>query len=139
MVDVFTPEKRSEVMSRIRSSGNKETEEAFAQILRREHIREWRRKAAVFGKPDFVFWRKRVAVFVDGCFWHYCPRHGKIPKTRHAYWKSKIFRNVERAKEVNRELRRRGWKVLRLWSCELSDKPRLNRKLRRLRELLNPA
>ena len=133
--DVFTPRKRSEVMSLIRSVGNFETEMAFVKILRHERITGWRRKAAVFGKPDFVFRDKRVAVFIDGCFWHHCPRHGTIPKTRRKYWQSKIARNIERAREVNRELRRKGWKVVRLWSCELRDK-RLARKLRRLRELL---
>lgn len=136
MADVFTPQKRSEVMSLIRSNGNSETEMAFAEILRQEGISGWRRKAAVFGKPDFVFWNKRVAVFIDGCFWHHCPLHGKIPKTRQAYWQSKIFRNIDRAREVNQELRRRGWKVIRLWSCELRDR-RLGRKLFRLRELID--
>lgn len=108
-------------MSLIRSSGNRETEETFAKILRRHHI---------------CGWRCGAAVFVDGCFWHYCPRHGKIPKTRRKYWREKILRNVERAREVNLELRRRGWKVLRIWSCELEDRQRLTRKLHRLRKFL---
>lgn len=136
MVDVFTPKKRSEVMSLIRSFGNKETEIAFARILRLEGITGWRRRANVLGKPDFVFRRERVAVFVDGCFWHHCPRHGKIPKTRRAYWKDKIMRNIERAREVNHQLRLEGWKVIRIWSCEIRDQ-RLRRKLRRLRSLLD--
>ncbi len=109
---------------------------AFARVLRGEGIVGWRRGMGVFGKPDFVFLRGRVAVFVDGCFWHHCPRHGKIPKSRRKYWRAKIARNVERAKEVNRELRRAGWKVLRVWGCELRDRPRLMRKLRRLRGFL---
>ncbi len=137
MADVFTPEKRSEVMSRIRSSGNRETEVTFAGLLQCYHIHGWRRGAAVFGKPDFVFRRERIAVFVDGCFWHHCPRHGKIPKMRRKYWREKIFRNVDRAREVNLELRRNGWKVLRVWSCELKERRRLTRKLRRLRQLLD--
>ena len=137
MADVFSPAKRSEIMSLIRSTGNKETEETFAKILRLCRISGWRRGAAVFGKPDFVFRKARVAVFVDGCFWHYCPRHGIIPKARRKYWKPKILRNVERDREVNRELRRGGWKVLRIWSCELRDRRRLPRKLRRLHDMLN--
>lgn len=139
MTDVFTPQKRSEVMSRIRSAGNRETEVAFAKILRCEGIAGWRRNAPVFGKPDFVFRRERVVVFVDGCFWHHCPRHGKIPKTRQKYWREKILYNIDRARKVNRELRRSGWKVIRFWSCELKDRKRLPRKLRRLRELLGTA
>ena len=137
MTDVFTPSKRSEVMSLIRSAGNKETELTFAKVLRRCRISGWRRGAAVFGKPDFVFREGRVAVFIDGCFWHHCPRHGTIPKTRRKYWKQKLLRNIERAREVNRELRRGGWKVLRIWSCELRDHRRLPRKLRRLHDMLN--
>ncbi|MDA8014595.1 MAG: very short patch repair endonuclease [Gammaproteobacteria bacterium] len=124
-------------MSLIRSAGNKETELTFAKVLRRCRISGWRRGASVFGKPDFVFWKGRVAVFIDGCFWHHCPRHGTIPKTRRKYWKQKLLRNIERAREVNRELRRGGWKVLRIWSCELRDHRRLPRKLRRLHDMLN--
>lgn len=139
MADVFTPKKRSEVMSLIRSSGNRETEMAFARIMRRCHISGWRRNAAVYGKPDFVFRQEQVAVFIDGCFWHHCPRHGKIPKTRRKYWREKISYNTARAREVNRELRRNGWKVLRIWSCELKDRKRGLRKLRRLREFLDVA
>ncbi len=136
MVDVFTPLKRSRIMSLIRSVGNRETEGAFVLLLRREGIAGWRRKVALHGKPDFVFPRKRVAVFVDGCFWHHCPHHGKIPKTHRAYWREKIVRNMERAKEVNRELRRQKWGVVRIWGCELGSTQRLNRKLKRLHKLL---
>jgi DNA mismatch endonuclease (patch repair protein) len=75
MPDVFTKRKRSEVMSRIRGRGNKETELALAKLLRKHRITGWRRNQAVFGKPDFVFRRQRLAVFVDGCFWHGCPIH----------------------------------------------------------------
>ncbi|MGI9306607.1 MAG: very short patch repair endonuclease [Gammaproteobacteria bacterium] len=134
--DVFTPEKRSWVMSRVRSSGNKSTELRFAGILRREKICGWRRKFPAFGKPDFVFPKEHVAVFIDGCFWHYCPRHGHFPATRRKYWRDKIARNRARDREVNRHLRRCGWKVLRFWGCELKDAARLCRKLRRLREML---
>ncbi len=135
-MDVFTPLKRSVIMSRIRSIGNRETEVAFALRLRREGIAGWRRRVALYGKPDFIFPRERVAVFIDGCFWHHCPRHGKIPKAHRAYWRGKIVRNMERAKEVNRELRRQKWAVVRVWGCELGNKQRLKRKLQRLRALL---
>ena len=137
MPDVFSVEKRSWVMSRIRSSGNKGTELAAIIIFRALKITGWRRNFSLPGKPDFSFPARKVAVFVDGCFWHGCPRHGRFPKTRRKYWRDKILRNIERDREVNRILRRKGWKVIRIWECELKDRARLNRKLRRLRECLD--
>ncbi len=71
------------------------------------------------GRPDFAFPARRVAVFVYGCFWHGCPRHGTLPKSNARFWREKIARNRERDREVNRELRRRGWRVLRIWEHEL--------------------
>ena len=73
MPDVFTKAKRSEVMSRIRGTGNKDTELALIILFRLHRIKGWRRHQPVFGKPDFVFPAVKVAVFVDGCFWHCCP------------------------------------------------------------------
>lgn len=125
MTDVFTKAKRSEVMGRIRSSGNKETEGALAKILRRHGIRGWRRGAALFGKPDFVFRARRVAVFVDGCFWHGCPKHGTRPRQNRAFWDRKLRRNRARDRRVNRELRAQGWRVLRIWEHELRNETRL--------------
>lgn len=136
IVDVFSPDKRSDVMSRIRSSGNQSTEALFVKILRFVSITGWRRNVPIFGKPDFVFPKERIVVFIDGCFWHYCPRHGRIPSSRQKYWRKKINRNVERDMEVNRYLRQNCWKVIRFWACELKEKPRLNRKLRQLRRML---
>src|SRR5579859_4648296 len=119
MPDVFTKAKRSEVMSRIRGQGNKETEVVLARILRINKITGWRRKQRVFGKPDFVFRRRRLAVFVDGCFWHCCPKHGTKPASNKPFWKKKFAANVARDKRVNRELRRQGWRVLRIWEHDL--------------------
>ena len=78
--DIFTKTKRSEVMSRIHGRGNRTTELAMMKLFRRHGITGWRRNQPVFGKPDFIFHKKRVALFVDGCFWHDCPRHGHRPK-----------------------------------------------------------
>jgi DNA mismatch endonuclease (patch repair protein) len=72
MPDVFTKAKRSQLMSRIRSHGNKNTELALVRILRAQGITGWRRHQPVFGKTDFIFPRLRLAVFVDGCFWRGC-------------------------------------------------------------------
>jgi DNA mismatch endonuclease (patch repair protein) len=90
----------------------------------------------LFGKPDFIFPKLRVAVFVDGCFWHDCPIHGSLPKTNRAFWREKLRRNRERDRIVNRTLKRLGWKTLRLWQHDLRD---VNRALRRLRAKLSPG
>lgn len=133
MPDVFTKAKRSEVMGRIRSSGNKETEIALAKLMRHGGISGWRRHQPIFGRPDFVFREARVAVFVDGCFWHCCPRHATRPKTNPAFWRKKLARNRARDLTVNRTLRAQGWKVLRVWEHELARRAqaRLLQKIQR--------
>ncbi|MBI4028544.1 MAG: very short patch repair endonuclease [Verrucomicrobia bacterium] len=123
MSDVFTRAKRSEVMSRIRGRGNKETEIALAKLLRRNEITGWRRHQTVFGRPDFVFRARRLAVFVDGCFWHGCPRHANLPVNNRAFWKKKFAANRTRDRIVNLTLRREGWRVLRIWEHDLTKNP----------------
>jgi len=123
MSDVFTKAKRSEVMSRIRSRGNKDTELVLAKLLRVNKITGWRRHQNIIGRPDFAFQRERLAIFVDGCFWHGCPRHCKIPSGNRAFWKKKLSANQARDQRVNRELRKLGWHVLRIWEHSLSAKP----------------
>ncbi len=120
MSDVFTKEKRSQVMGAIRSRGNKETELKLAAILRAARITGWRRHQPLPGKPDFAFGRKRLAIFVDGCFWHGCPKHGRQPGTNTAYWSQKLARNKSRDRSVSRALRQTGWTVLRIWAHHLS-------------------
>jgi DNA mismatch endonuclease (patch repair protein) len=119
MSDVFTKAKRSEVMSRIRGRCNKATELALAEFFRVHKITGWRRNQKVFGKPDFIFSQRRLAVFVDGCFWHGCPKHGTQPKGNRSFWKKKLARNQARDRLVNRTLRKAGWRVLRIWQHEL--------------------
>src|SRR5271170_6573395 len=115
MPDVFTKTKRSEVMSLIRGRGNKNTEVALAKLFRRNKITGWRRHQKIFGKPDFIFRQMRLALFVDGCFWHGCPKHGTKPKGNAAFWKNKFSRNIVRDRLVTRTLRKAGWRVLRIW------------------------
>jgi DNA mismatch endonuclease (patch repair protein) len=76
----------------------------------------------VFGRPDFVFPDLKLAVFVDGCFWHGCPRHFIRPRGNAAFWRKKIAGNKSRDRIVNRTLRRMGWRVLRIWEHELVGK-----------------
>ena len=122
MPDVFTKAKRSEVMSRIRGRGNKETEVALARLLRRNKISGWRRHQSVFGKPDFIFANLKLAVFVDGCFWHGCPKHCNQPANNRAFWRRKLTANKARDQIVTRTLRRAGWRVLRVREHELMRK-----------------
>ena len=131
MADFLTKVQRSERMSLIRSRGNVDTELALAKLLRRYRIKGWRRNQSAFGKPDFVFHKVRLAVFVDGCFWHGCPRCGHIPKSRRLYWREKILRNRKRDRAVNRTLRGRGWRILRIWEHELArrNQARLARRI----------
>lgn len=124
MPDVFTKAKRSAVMAAIRGSGNKDTELRMMALFRAHRLTGWRRRVALFGKPDFVFHRERVVVFVDGCFWHGCPRprHAPLPKNRAEWWAAKLLRNKERDRIVTRALRAAGWRVLRVWECALTPK-----------------
>jgi DNA mismatch endonuclease (patch repair protein) len=147
------------MMSLIRGAGNKGTELRLVQIFRANGIIGWRRQqrirfniqrptsnperskfdvgSSMFSRgvrPDFVFRRLRVAVFVDGCFWHGCPRHFIKPKGNAKFWRDKIATNRARDRKVNRTLRSMGWKVARVWEHELKrrDEPQLVRRLMRI-------
>lgn len=122
-------------MARIRARGNKDTELALAKFFRTQRITGWRRNQKVFGKPDFVFPKLKLAVFVDGCFWHGCPQHETKPKNNRAFWRRKFARNKERDRLVTRTLRLRGWRVLRIWEHELKRK-HATRLLRRIRAVV---
>lgn len=119
-------------MSRIRSRGNKDTEVALAKLFRRGKITGWRKQIEVRiqksgvrilkVRPDFVFPKRRLAVFVDGCFWHGCPRHATQPKSNRAFWRRKFAGNQKRDAFQTRILKRHGWRVLRIWEHDLSRK-----------------
>lgn len=126
MADAMSPGLRSELMSRIRSSGNLTTEVAMVRIMRLHRISGWRRQAKLFSfRPDFVFRRERVVVFVDGCFWHACPIHGTRPKSNVDFWDAKLDRNVARDRRADRELSDSGWKVVRFWEHSVKRDPSL--------------
>ena len=118
-MDIFSKRMRSKIMSRIRGRGNKKTEVRLANFLRKAGIKGWRRHLPIPGRPDFSFKKQKVAVFVDGCFWHGCPRCFRLPKQNRAFWRAKIETNRRRDRSVNGRLRRLGWKVIRIRECQL--------------------
>lgn len=117
MVDNLTPEQRSLNMSRIKSKDT-QPELLLRRALWSKGLR-YRVQYKSEGTPDIAFPKKKVAVFVDGCFWHKCPSCFKEPKSNKKYWKPKLERNLERAKEVNKILESQGWKVLRFYECRI--------------------
>jgi len=117
--DIFTIAARSWLMSRIRSKGNENTEVRLAKLMRIVGIKGWRRHLPIPGRPDFLFRKQKVAVFVDGCFWHGCHKCFRLPKQNRAFWKVKIEGNRKRDRLVNGRLRRLGWKVIRIRECQL--------------------
>jgi DNA mismatch endonuclease (patch repair protein) len=155
VVDRYNAQQRSRIMASIRGRGNKSTEATFLVILRAAAITGWRRhleiplksfhgqsagqvQGIVGGRrptttvrPDFVFRAAKLAVFLDGCFWHKCPIHYKAPTSNEQYWLKKINANVVRDRCVDAALESAGWRVLHLWEHELRAPPGVLRKLRR--------
>ncbi len=115
--------KRSKAMGAVKSSGNKTTEVRFRLALVRNRIKGWKvRPKGVKGNPDFIFFKKKIIIFVDGCFWHGCPKCGHVSKTNNSYWGAKLDRNKVRDKKNNRILRKEGYKVLRFWEHDIKNK-----------------
>ena len=116
-----TTPQRSRIMSAIRSRGNKSTERRLIEIMRWHKITGWRRGWLLPGKPDFVFPKYKLAVFVDGCFWHGCPRCYLEPKKNTEFWREKIRRNTLRDRRNKRSLKAKGRNVLRFWEHSLKS------------------
>lgn len=146
MSDVVSKAVRSHIMSRIRGTANERTELALLRVFRVSRIRGWRRNARIklcppntpvllklirahrfrpWVRPDFVFPRRLVAVFVDGCFWHGCPRCYRRPGSNRRFWDKKIICNRKRDRFQSESLRRSGWRVLRIWEHELRKPERV--------------
>lgn len=118
-MDKLSKQKRSWNMSRIRRSNTK------PELLVRKYLYSqgyrYRINTNIYGKPDVVFHSKKIAIFVNGCFWH---KHERcrlsyIPKTNTAFWKRKLLGNLERDKKVSSELVKNGWKVVQIWECDI--------------------
>ena len=133
---MWTKEKRSEVMSRIKQKDTK-PEILVRKALFNSGYRYRLHKKGLPGSPDIVLAKYRAVIFVNGCFWHYhkkC-RDGHIPKSRREYWKKKLDRNVERDKKVYKNLKENGWRVLIVWECEA--KKDIQKSLSKIERFLN--
>lgn len=119
----------------IKDSGNASTELKFLSVMKQYKLTGWRRNFPAYGRPDFVFPKEKIAVFVDGCFWHGCPKHKQIPETNTEYWRDKIRKNRQRDRRVTRVLRNSGWSVMRVWEHELTEK-KIKRRMLMLEKLL---
>lgn len=122
-MDVHSKQVRSYNMSRIRSRDT-EPERTLRKQLWAVGLRGYRLHPKLPGRPDIVFTRSMLAIFVDGCFWHGCRVCAYHPDTNAEFWEAKISANVERDRRVARELRGAGWRVLRIWEHELRKNPR---------------
>jgi DNA mismatch endonuclease, patch repair protein len=121
--DRVSKSQRSSIMRQVKGRNNRSTERRFAASLAAHGIRGWTRGTKdLQGHPDIVFRSERVAIFLDGCFWHGCPQCDKqLPYNNFGYWKAKISRNVRRDLVVTRSLRRCGWTVIRIWEHDLRN------------------
>ena len=130
MSDTVSQKKRSEIMKANKPKRNKSTELKLIQLFKQLGLKGWRRNYKIAGAiPDFVFLKKRIAVFADGCFWHGHNCRNLTPKQNSEYWQKKIENNRIRDKEINERLERKGWKVIRIWECEIKEKNKEKLKL----------
>ena len=109
-------------MQCVRSKGNKSTEIKLIQVFAENGITGWIRNYQVKGHPDFVFPKRKIAVFVDGCFWHVHDCRNTRPSDNQEYWQKKRERNIQHDLEVTELFEKRGWTVIRIWECELKKK-----------------
>lgn len=122
MADVYDKATRSDVMRKVRSKGNRSTELRLIEIFHEQGIIGWRRNYPVKGHPDFVFPQKKIAIFVDGCFWHGHDCRNTRPKEHEEYWTKKRERNIAHDIAITSVFENRGWLVIRIWECEMKKK-----------------
>src|ERR1035438_6720896 len=114
-MDTLSPAMRSEVMGKVRSQRNRSTEWRLRAALIRAGVRGWKVTATdIPGKPDFVFRKERLLLFVDGCYWHGCPKCYRRPSSNTDYWDAKVARNRVRDATIAAQLKGRGWRLLRV-------------------------
>ena len=121
MVDTFSIKERSSIMRKIKSQGTS-PELKLRKALWDHGIRGYRiQNKEITGNPDIIFKKKKIAVFVDGCFWHRCERCYRQPKSNIEYWEKKIRLNVKRDLKHNDDLKKEGWRVIRIWEHEINS------------------
>lgn len=121
MPDILTKEQRSYCMSRIRGKDTA-PEIDLRKAISGAGLRGYRLHYKLPGKPDVVFPRRRIAIFIDGCFWHRCPKCFVVPETNNSFWMEKLANNMNRDRVVDAELKRMGWQVVRIWEHEIPNK-----------------
>jgi DNA mismatch endonuclease (patch repair protein) len=126
-MDHVSKEVRSKIMASVRSRGNRSTEVPLGHLLWAAGLRGYRKHWRVDGKPDFAWPGLKVAVFVDGCFWHGCAKCKYLPRSNKAFWRNKIETNKKRDRRVSARLRREGWTVVRIRECGVSRASTLRR------------
>lgn len=124
MTDVLTKKQRSYNMSRIKCSNTKSELKVKPLFENKGFIYQSR----VYGRPDFINFKKKIAVFIDGCFWHKCPQCFKIPSSNKKFWENKINKNFLRDKEVSENYKNSGWNVVRIWEHEIINQEFINNK-----------
>jgi len=135
MADTVSPKERSRIMTKVKGQGNKSTELRLIKFFKEYGIKGWRRKYPLIGKPDFVIPKSRLVIFVDGCFWHGCKEHCRMPQANSEYWVSKIEKNIQRDKLINKELEEKRWMVIRIWEHELK-KGKHKEKLEKIKNIV---
>lgn len=120
MVDIHTKQQRSYNMSCVKSRNTK-LEVSFRKALFARGLKGYRVTAKLPGKPDIVFTRYKIAIFIDGCFWHKCAKCFSLPSSNRGFWESKINANVVRDKKNNRKLKNMGYCVIRFWEHDIKS------------------
>jgi DNA mismatch endonuclease (patch repair protein) len=133
---MFSPAKRSEIMSRIRSKDTK-AEKIVFKYLNQQNIYYQKHYKRIPGVPDIALPRKKLAVFIDGDFWHGRNYKETIKRLPEEYWQKKILQNVTRDKKTRRELKSRGWKILKVWESDIGRKRTQEQALQKIKVFLS--
>jgi DNA mismatch endonuclease, patch repair protein len=139
-MDRVTQTARSRIMSLVKPRHGRTTERRLRAHLVRRAMSGWKMNVTELpGKPDFVFAQTKVAIFVDGCFWHGCRRCKRPPSSNVAFWDLKVVVNKRRDVRVARALRRQGWTVFRVRECTLKNSARTRILLSRIETITKPS
>jgi DNA mismatch endonuclease (patch repair protein) len=132
MADKLSRKERSSLMGKIKSKETK-LEINFRKILWGAGVRYRKNSSKHIGKPDVVVASKKIAIFIDSCFWHGCPKHCRMPAGNRGYWLKKIANNRKRDKFVDSYYRKNGWLAIRAWEHDISNKNYQQKILRKLK------